>query len=69
MEKLLQYFMQETDKKFEGLSEDIQGVQAKLEDLSKFKIEMIASARLTALIVSAFCGFITLTISVWAMKK
>lgn len=60
MEKLLQYFMTDTEKKFDSLNAKVDNVFNKIDDLTKFKIEMIASARMTALIVSALCGGITL---------
>ncbi len=71
MEKLLQYFISETDKKIENLRDDIKGdikdVRTAVEELSKFKVEMIAGARLTALIVSAICGLLTLVSTVFTV--
>ncbi len=57
MEELLQYFMGATNDRLEG-------IEGKLDDLVKFKIEMLATARLTSLIVSSFCGLITLVVTV-----
>lgn len=53
MEELLRYFIQETKEK-------LVSIEDKLEDLQKFKIEMMSSARFTSLVVSSVCGFITL---------
>jgi hypothetical protein len=64
MEQLFRYFIQETDKKFDELKGDIADVKEQLKDLSKFKAEMIATARTTSFIVSAICGAITLTVTV-----
>ncbi len=69
MEKLLQYFMQETDKKFDSIGSDLRGVNAKLDDLTKFKVEMLATARTTSLIVSVLSGLVTLSVSVWAAMQ
>lgn len=57
MEELVKYYMDETNRK-------IAKIETKLDDLTKFKLEMIASARLTALIVSGICGLITLVATV-----
>ncbi len=65
MDELLKYFMTETDRRLGGIEE-------KLDDLTKFKAEMIATARLTSLMVSGVCGFITLVVTVfvtWAATK
>jgi hypothetical protein len=57
MEELLKYYMEETNKR-------ITSMESKLEDLTKFKIEMVASARTTSLVVSGLCGLITMIVSV-----
>jgi hypothetical protein len=59
-DELLKYFIEETNKKFDGVSEKLDGVHQKLEDLGKFKIEMLVSSRWIALIVSSVVGVITL---------
>lgn len=69
MENLLQYFMKETDRKFDSIDARFDKLDDKLDDLTKFKIEMVASARLTSFLVSAVCGAITLTISVWVALR
>ncbi len=55
--ELLQYFMGETNKRFDSIDE-------KLDDIHQFKVSLIAQSRLTALIVSGLCGFITLLATV-----
>jgi hypothetical protein len=62
MEELLRYFMTETNDRLERM-------ESRLEDLTKFKLEMIASARLTSLIVSGICGAITLVASLFVAIK
>lgn len=57
MEQLLKYFMEATNGRLDG-------IEAKLDDLTKFKIEMLATARITSLVVSAVCGFITMVVTV-----
>lgn len=52
-EGLWKYFMEQSNKRFDSIDD-------KLGDLTRFKIEMMASARLTALIVSGICGALTL---------
>lgn len=53
MEELLRYFIKETNEK-------LVSIEGKLEDLQKFKTEMMASARLTSFVVSGICGLVTL---------
>ena len=57
MEELLKYYMLETNVR-------LSGIEVSLKDLQKFKAEMLVSARITALIVSAACGFLTLLSSI-----
>ena len=57
MDNLLKYFMGETNKRFDS-------IETKLDDLGKFKISLIAQSRLTSLIISALCGFITMAATV-----
>ncbi len=73
MERLLEYHMKHTDTRIAELRQDLNGqldeVHRKLDDLTKFKIEMVASARMTSLIVSAICGLVTLVASAWLSSK
>ena len=55
--ELLHYFVEQTNERFKAIDE-------KLSDLTKFKIEMIVSARWVALIVSSVCGLLSLAVSV-----
>ena len=57
MEELVSYFMEETNRKLDRM-------EAALTDLQQFRVSLIAQSRLTALIVSAICGFISLLASV-----
>lgn len=66
MDKLVQYFMQETDKKFSAIRSDLSSICLKLEDLTQFKSEMVASAKLTSIVVSTIFGLLTLAVSVYA---
>lgn len=62
MDQLTEYFMNQTN-------DSLKDIRSQLEDLRKFKIEMVASARLTSLIVSSICGLITMLATVWLAKK
>lgn len=62
MDPLLKYFMEETNKRLDTVDD-------KLTDLTKFKVEMIASARLTSFIVSGLCGLITMIATMWMSYK
>jgi hypothetical protein len=64
MEQLLKYFMQETDKKLDELKDEVSTVRHKLEDIQKFKTELLATARTTSFIVSLICGTITIAITI-----
>ncbi len=65
MEQLLRYFIQETNEKLSSMDDKMIQMGDKLSDLQKFKAEMMASARLTAMFVSGICGFLTLTATVF----
>lgn len=52
-DELFKYFTDQTNQRLDR-------IELSLSDLKQFKVEMLASARTTALIVSIFCGFITL---------
>lgn len=62
MEELLRYFMKDTNDRLDK-------IEAKIDDLSTFKIQMLATARMTSLVVSAICGFITLLVTTWLSIK
>lgn len=63
MEKLIEYFINETNKTRDELKSEIRLIQERLNDLQKFKVEMIVSARWVSLIVSAVCGLLTMIVS------
>lgn len=65
MEELLKYFIKETDRKFDDIRSNMEGVNVKLEDLTKFKVEMLATARATSFMVSVVVGVISTAISVF----
>lgn len=73
MDRLLDYHMKQTEKRFDELKADIHDqfmlVNTKLEDLTRFKIEMLASARTTSLIVSSLCGLLTMVVTIWSASK
>jgi hypothetical protein len=50
--------MEETNRKLDSMDE-------KLEDLQKFKMEMMISAKWVSLVVSSVCGAITLIVSAY----
>jgi hypothetical protein len=66
--ELLEYFRDETNRRFEELRQDIKDlttkVDEKVNDLQQFKVSMIVSSRWISLIVSAVCGLITLLVTV-----
>lgn len=64
MESLLRYFMEETNRKFQDIHESQGHINKKLDDLTQFKIEMVASARMTSFLVSSACGFVSMVVSV-----
>lgn len=73
MEKLLKYFMEDTGKKIDQLNEDLHLINVKLEDLRAFKIEMMSSAKMTSLIMSAIMGIVsfgaTILTVIYMVKK
>jgi hypothetical protein len=65
---LLKYFIQKTDERFTAvekrIDDSLKPIVEKLDDLTKFKIEMVVNAKWVALIISSACGIISLVISV-----
>ena len=55
--------MEQTDKKLAAMEVSIGSINQKLDDLTKFKIEMLATSRLAAFVVSAVAGMVTLIVS------
>jgi hypothetical protein len=72
-----EYVRDETNRRFDEVREDIRAlaktVDERLTELQEFKISMVVSTRWISLIVSAFCGLITLlvtvAVTVWATNK
>lgn len=60
MEELLKRHIEETDRRFECMSVQLDKISDRLEDIHTFKVEMIYTARMVSLIVSSLCGFVTL---------
>lgn len=63
MDKLIDYFIEETNKKFDDVKDRVDSIHKRLDDIEKFKVEMMVSSRWVSLLVSAACGLITLTAS------
>lgn len=64
MEKLLDHIIEEQREFRKETKEDLAVIKAKVQEVHEFKISTVASARATALIVSVFCGFVTLLATV-----
>lgn len=60
---VLDYFMSDTRDKFVEVNSKLDRVNDKMEDLTKFKAEMLVSSRWVSMIVSAACGLITMAVS------
>lgn len=61
MEQLLQHHIHQTEKNFDEIKNELTHFNSKLDDLAKFKAEMITSSRWVSVIVSAICGAVTMT--------
>ena len=59
MEKMLKYFIDDTNKKIDEIKVDLKDIDKKLTDLQSFKIEMLSSARVTAFLMSSIFGLAT----------
>ena len=79
LERLVERFIQETDLKFSVVETKMDRVDAKLdrtnkrlEDLTRFKVEMVASAKLVSIVVSLVFSVGTVILSAgvaWAFTK
>jgi hypothetical protein len=65
VEKLLEYYIQHADKRFEAIEKKQDATNAKLEDLGKFKAEMLVSSKWVSMIISASFGLVSLGLSLW----
>lgn len=63
MEELFKYYVEQTNKRFDDLKEDLRDIQMRIESLHEFKVEQIATSRTISLIISGVCGLITLIVS------
>lgn len=63
-EKLLRYFMEQTDKRFDKVDENFGVIHSKLDGLNEFKIKTIVSTRWIAGLISGTFSLLTLAISV-----
>jgi predicted translin family RNA/ssDNA-binding protein len=59
MEKLIRYFMEETNKKFDEVKKDIKDVKTSVQSLNEFKVSLMVSSRWVSLIVSTLVGIFT----------
>lgn len=59
MEKILRYFIDDTNKKIDEIRNDIKDIDQRLADLQAFKVEMLSSARVTAFLMSSIFGLAT----------
>lgn len=59
MEKMLRYFIDDTNKKIDEIRNDIKDIDQRLADLQAFKVEMLSSARVTAFLMSSIFGLAT----------
>ncbi len=60
MENLLEHHIAETRQRFKELRSDFKIIEYKIDELHDFKIQTIMSAKMTSMIISAVCGFVTL---------
>lgn len=56
---LLDYFVEQTDKKIDALVGEVKEIKTSLQDLAQFKVQMMVSSRWVSLIISAICGLAT----------
>lgn len=63
MEHLIKYYMEQSNKNFDHISQELKEVKAQLADLEKFKVSMIATSRTTSVIVSGVSGLVTLLVT------
>lgn len=63
-QRLLRYFMEQTEKRFDKMDANAASLHLKLDSLSEFKIRSIISTRWISGIISTGFGLITLCVSV-----
>lgn len=60
VDDLLIHHINETSKKFDALLLELRALRDKVQDLSEFKVQMVATARFTSLLYGALTGIVTL---------
>lgn len=63
MDELLKRHIQETDRNFENIHEELLSLSKQIEDLKDFKMRLLISSRFFSFLVSAICGAVTLIAS------
>ena len=63
MEQVIKYHIDNTNKQFDEIKGSLHEINDRLDEVQKFKIEMLMSSRWVSLIISAACGFVTLTVT------
>lgn len=63
-EKLLRYFMDQTEKRLDLLSTQVEGLHEKMDSLNEFKVKTIVNSRWISVIVSSALGAVTLISSI-----
>lgn len=61
---ITKYFMQQTDKKLDELKYEIKSLEAKMDELITFKIQMLTSAKGTSMLWSGVIGATTIIINI-----
>lgn len=57
--ELLKQHIKDTTRRFDELRKSLDRFEGKLDDLSEFKVSVITTSRVSSLVISALCGFIT----------
>lgn len=63
VKEMLKMHMDQDEKNLKDISERLGHIEAKLDDLTTFKIEMVSSSKLISLAISAVCGFLSVIAS------
>lgn len=60
MDNVLKYHIENTNKQFDEIKESLHEIHDRIDDVQKFKAEMLISSRIVSVIISAVCGFLTM---------
>lgn len=63
-QKLLRYFMEQTEKRFDKSDAQMVMLHSKIDGLNEFKIRMLVSSRWISAIISTGFGIITMAVTV-----